>query len=993
MFNLIPSVRAFPGLLRRFVPTVVIGCALGLASMAISTPATFALNPERQSSQYNIDYFGQSNGLPSEAIWVTLEGPRGFLWVGTRGGLARFDGANFQVFNSRSHPVFRNNDVRSLTWGLEGELWIGTYGGGALRMENGEFEVFDQDRGMAGNEIYDILVASDGAVWFGTMSGVTRLKDGELTTWTSENGLATNRVLRLAEAPDGAIWFSSITAGLSWFDGQQIHVLDTSAGLDSTEIHLLTSDERLGVVAGTAGGTLYQLSSDGRATAIDRKHHTIVEEMLRDRDGNLWLGTYGSGLWRITPDGKEERFAEEHNSAHVFGLHEDIRGNLWAATPTGLLRLRDSDFLSIGSAEGAADSVFVVAEDQSGAIWTGGEHRGLFRIDRERSVTQPIAELEGKSVSALLPTTSGELWVGTFGDGVYRLFGGAVTHLGKDQGLAGEHVLAMTQARDGSIWVSTTVGVDRVDGGQNRAEAAPGLEHLVVRHLNQGRRGAMWLSTNEGLMRVVNDRIDRWDTSDGLPDKLVAGTHEDERGVLWIITRGGGLARMERDQLFVFEPEVLPVLSAFAIIEDSARNLWISASDGLIRISRDDLDAYARGEAVTPRSVLYDKSDGMLSTHFSGGFQPAAWTASDNRLWFATQRGVVAFDPRDLVETATPLRTFIDNVRVDGQRVSSSDGLRLPSSFDQLEIDYTSPELGNAEAVTFRYRIAPMGFWVDAGKRRTAYFTALPPGETRFQVQARVGSEPFPTDEDAGAIISVYREPRWSETTWAVLAAVIAIIALLAGSQRLINNRARQRERELKQLVDLRTEELREALARVEANSRIDSLTGLSNRRHLEERLKAIWNMALRSGKPVSAIMIDIDCFKEYNDNLGHTAGDECLKRISAALNDGLLRDHDVVARYGGEEFLIVLYDSDADGAQRVARRILQQVRELKLPHPDSHVASMVTISAGFATGQASDLGDPHALVDSADKALYQAKERGRNRIVHLDPGKPDSDT
>lgn len=959
--------------------------------MAMEAPATFALNAERQSSQFNIDYFGQSNGLPSEATWVTLEGPRGFLWVGTRGGLARFDGAAFKIYNSRSHPAFRNNDVRSLMWGPQGELWVGTYGGGALRMVGGEFEVFDQDRGMAGNEIYDMLVASDGAIWFGTMSGVTRLKDGEFTTWTTEDGLASNRVLRLAEAADGTIWFSSITDGLSWFDGTQIHKLNTATELDSTEIHLLTQDERLGVVAGTAGGTLYQLSSDGRAVPIDRKHQTIVEELLRDRDGNLWLGTYGSGLWRITPDGREERFAEEHNSAHVFGLHEDIRGNLWAATPTGLLRLRDSDFLSIGSAEGAADSVFVVTEDQSGAIWTGGEHRGLFRIDREGSVTRPIRELEGKSVSALLPATSGELWVGTFGDGLYRIAGGTVTRLGQAQGLSSEHVLAMTQASDGSVWVSTTLGVDRIESDKNEARAVPGLKGIVVRHLNQGRQGAMWLSTNVGLLRFANGTTDRWDTRDGLPDKLVAGTHEDERGVLWIITRGGGLARLERDQLFVFESEVLPVLSAFAIIEDSARHLWVSASDGLICISRDELDAYARGEGARPRSLLYDKSDGMLSTHFSGGFQPAAWSASDNRLWFATQRGVMAFDPRDLNETAHPLRTFIDDVRVDGQRISNSDGLRLPPSFDQLEIDYTSPELGNSEAVNFRYRIAPVGFWVDAGKRRTAYFTALPPGETRFQVQARVGSESFPVDENAGAIISVYREPRWSESTWAVLAVVIAIIALIAGSQRLINNRARQRERELKELVDLRTEELRKALARVEANSRIDGLTGLSNRRHLEERLKAIWNMALRSGKPVSAIMIDIDCFKEYNDSLGHTAGDECLKRISKALNDGLLRDHDVVARYGGEEFIIVLYDSDSDGAERVARRILERVRELNLPHPESHVATMVTISAGFATGLAVDLGDPHALVNCADKALYQAKEKGRNCIVQLDPGKPDS--
>lgn len=971
---------------QRFTRIFFIGVALGTAGMLFSLPPALALNPERQPSQHTVDVLGQSDGLPSEAIWTTLEGPRGFLWVGTRGGLARFDGASFRVYNRRSHAVFRNNDVRSLAWGPDGELWIGTYGGGALRMVDGEFEVFDQEQGLAGNEVYEILVAGDGAIWFGTTAGVTRLKDGKTTTLTTDDGLPGSRVLRIAEAADGTIWFSSLTDGLSWFDGDRIRVLDKSSGLDSNEIHLLVRDEMLGVIAGTAGGSLYQLASNGVATPIGRDHSTIVEELLRDRDGNLWLGTYGDGLWRITPDGSEERIAGNHKSAHVFGLHEDIKGNLWASTPAGLLRLRDSDFLSIGEAEGAADSVFVVAEDQSGAVWTGGEHKGLFRISRDRSVTQPVAELLGKSVSALLPASNGDLWVGTFGDGIYRIRENLVTRIGAEEGLSGQHIMGLTEARDGSVWVGTNIGTDRIDVTTNLAQVVPGLERIIVRHFNQSRRGPMWLSTGQGLMRYDNGVIDSWDTSDGLPDQLITGTYEDERGVLWIITRGGGLARLEQDDLFVYGPEVLPVLSAFAIIQDSTRYLWISASDGLIRISRDELDAHAAGDPQVPRSVLYDKSDGMLSTHFSGGFQPGAWAASDNRLWFATQRGVMAFDPRDLVESPITLRTLIDEVRVDGKVFPITDGLRLLSSFDTLEIDYTSPELGNAEGVSFRYRVAPMGVWVDAGKRRTAYFSALPPGETQFQVQARYGSAPFPVAEDAGAILNVYRKPRWSETTWAVLAVVMAVIALLVVSQRIITNRARQRENDLKLLVDLRTQELSEALARVEASSRSDSLTGLANRRHLEERLKAIWNMALRSNKRVSAIMIDIDCFKEYNDNLGHSAGDECLKRISSALNDGLLREHDVVARYGGEEFLIVLYDSDDGGTQLVATRILERVRQLKLPHPDSHVADIVTISAGHATGYAEQMTDPHVLVDAADKALYQAKKGGRNRIVRIDP-------
>jgi diguanylate cyclase (GGDEF)-like protein len=233
--------------------------------------------------------------------------------------------------------------------------------------------------------------------------------------------------------------------------------------------------------------------------------------------------------------------------------------------------------------------------------------------------------------------------------------------------------------------------------------------------------------------------------------------------------------------------------------------------------------------------------------------------------------------------------------------------------------------------------------------------------------------------ENGAAAIEIFRQPLWHETGWSSVLAVLATIALLVAGERLLARRAQRREAQLKKLVDLRTVELREALVRVETHSRIDSLTGLANRRHLDERLRAIWNLALRSGRPVSAIMVDTDYFKQYNDTLGHSAGDDCLKRVSAALADGLTREHDVVARYGGDEFLIVLYDSDQEGAAHVAQRILDRVRQLRLPHPENPAADHVTISAGYTTCHPQEGQDPHSLIDGADQALYRAKSAGRN--------------
>jgi diguanylate cyclase (GGDEF)-like protein len=132
--------------------------------------------------------------------------------------------------------------------------------------------------------------------------------------------------------------------------------------------------------------------------------------------------------------------------------------------------------------------------------------------------------------------------------------------------------------------------------------------------------------------------------------------------------------------------------------------------------------------------------------------------------------------------------------------------------------------------------------------------------------------------------------------------------------------------------------------------------------------------------------MLDIDFFKQYNDALGHKAGDTCLRAIASAIKDKLLREHDMLARYGGEEFVVVLYDSDTQGALGAAERILDCVRALRLEHPDSAVGGYVTVSIGCATARESEVSDPHKLIDRADQALYRAKNSGRDRACCAGP-------
>jgi len=171
--------------------------------------------------------------------------------------------------------------------------------------------------------------------------------------------------------------------------------------------------------------------------------------------------------------------------------------------------------------------------------------------------------------------------------------------------------------------------------------------------------------------------------------------------------------------------------------------------------------------------------------------------------------------------------------------------------------------------------------------------------------------------------------------------------------------------------------------------SRIDGLTGIANRRRFDETIDVEWKRAFRDGTPMSLLMIDIDFFKRFNDTYGHQAGDECLRKVAMTLARSLNRPGDLAARYGGEEFVCILPAVDSEGAKSIARRIHEAVRELKIPHEDSDVNDHVTVSIGAATLMPGGSEGWDQLVERADKALYQAKQQGRDRVVFFEGDMP----
>ena len=958
---------------------LVLGC--GLPSTAT------ALDPERLPTQYKIDAYGRHDGLPGGAVWGMVQDEVGYLWLGTQSGLVRFDGVRFEVFDRTSHPGLVNDDIRAVHLAGDGSLWLGTYGGGAFRLQNGVFSSVGTDPDLPHGVVYDITEDRHGNLWFATAAGAARLApDGSLTHLTEADGLVHDRVFRIVEDSRGGLWFATLIGGLSVLRDGEFTSYTRADGLVSNQVHDIFEDRNGQIWIGTYGGGLHWMGENGpeAVTLPDGMAGNGIQRMIEDRDGNLWLGTYANGLIRWRDGSAVHLNHGAMDSAFVFDLLEDVEGNLWLATRAGLVRIQDGKFLGIGAPEGLADATFVVTGDaDNGVVWVGTEGHGLYRLEGE-AIRRITAEdgLASDNVSALALDHSGGLWVGSFGAGLNHLTDAGIRIYGQDDGLPSNHLFSLLVDDAGQLWVAADGGLSVYRNGIFETYTIDdGLPDALVRQMFLDRGGNLWLGTNGGgVSRFDGERFHNYGVEDGLAGNIVFAFHEDLDGHLWVGTRSSGLSVYRDGRFSSLGPQHgLPQAGIYALASDHQGFLWMTGPAGLVRASRIDLLRLLDGEDFTPDILFFDESDGLRGVQFAGGFQPASWQGPDGRLWFPGQAGLTVVDPARLSFNPRPPPVVIEDVRIDGQP-RPPQALVLAPGPANLEIRYAALSLTAPQNIEFRYRLE--GFdreWQSVGSRRSAYYTGLPPGEFRFLVQATNNDGVWNT---RGAELEIVQSARFYQMPWVWLLCGILLLLLGLLVLRLLVRRYREREQRLADLVKERTSQLERALESVERASRIDGLTGVANRGYFEERLTRAWRQARDSLDPIGLIMVDIDHFKRLNDSQGHQVGDDCLRQVAKSLTDSARRPTDLVARYGGEEFVVLLPAAGIDDVVALAERMRAQVEALNLAHPDGGVNERVTISAGCAAVRPGPGQTARSLLEQADAALYQAKRSGRNRVA-----------
>lgn len=937
-----------------------------------------ALDPSRAVTQYLRDTWQTEQGLPQNSVSAIQRTRDGYLWVGTEDGLARFDGVRFTVFNRRNTPGLASASINTLMEDSRGRLWIGTARGLSV-LENGRFRKVAADLRIA------TLLESGGTIWVGTLGdGLYRIASGATALERTGVAIAGKRVRAIVADARGTLWLAT-EAGLVAIEGGVARTLTTKDGLADDNVFALwpVSDGTLWV--GSDGGVQSLRGPAFTTVPAPNGALTGVRAMWRDHSGSLWVGTQSAGLARIR-DGRVESLTTGRSLASdtVTALAEDAESNLWVGTSGGgLVRLRDGKVVTLSTDEGLpAATVFTIFEDREKATWIGTRGGGVTRFTNGSATTWSTKDgLPTDDVVSVAQGADGAMWIGTYGGGIGILRNGRIANrIDRKSGLASDAIYALLATRDGSMWIGTGgAGLDRLrDGKVTHFGEREGLPGTFVEALLEDERGGLWVGTNDGLARIENDRVTAWTTREGLPDKAAIALAKDG-ATLWIGTPGTGLVRF-RDGHFdaVDMTRGLHDDMIASIIDDGQGRFWCSTNHGIFSVSKKELGEVADGRRDRVSCDVYGASDGMKSAEAYGGSYPVAMRASDGRLWFATIRGAAIVDPQHLARNTFPPPVVLESVTADGREVPA-DG-RLGATTKRVEFRWSGLSLRDPARVTFRYMLE--GFdpqWIDGGTARTVSYTNLRHGHYRFVLKAR-------NEDGVWSQAAVTRSfqvvpPVW-DTWWFRVLAGIALIAIAFGAHRLRVWRLHARQRQLELVVEARTRELNAANRELERLARVDGLTGIANRRAFDEALQKAWADERRRDGSLAVILCDIDQFKKFNDSQGHQAGDETLRAVAQALAGAVRRETDLAARYGGEEMVILLPDTDAAHAARVAENVLESVRGLKLPHPASDVAPFVTLSLGIAAARPADGGAAADLVLRADAALYRAKTEGRNRCV-----------
>ncbi len=924
-----------------------------------------------QAVRYPFINYRSSEGLPQSNITALLQDRQGFIWVGTQAGLGKFDGNRFQSFTSREGLA--GNYITGLEMDRDGVIWVASQNG-LNRIRLGRLSSWPLPDGFVRIIAYSPV---DFTLWVLTDRSLFTVREGRTERFTRFPD--PGRLGGMAAGATGMIFHTSDAVFL-WKGGelQRFPSLDPINFVKETEGHLFVGC-RNGLYVLNAFGEFKKYA--GLPAALGH-----VTDILFDARKNLWIGSRNGILYKNLQTGEATVINMTSGLIYdrVSKLLLDREGNIFIGTRLGLSQLSRHLFRMYGTEDGLPSThVWDIMEDD-GAILLGCED-GVAELRDGR--IRPFAinsQLKNHSIRAIVRLNDGRYLLGCADGEIF-----AWDRRERLQSLtSGFAVLYAIRDSGGLAWFATNRGLLQYDGSDFRW-FRDGLNDPIVWDVAELEPGSLLIGTRRGLQQFRNGRFiaSAWEQLVGrsivndirviAPDEALVAT--EMSGLLWL--KGGTLKHLTREQGLLHS-------DVWSVLRDESGRLWLNTTRGLERWASDGSLAY------------FNKETGLFGDE--GCIHSALKTTRGN-LYFGIPPGLVEYQ---FLESERPAGTpvlIISPPQVQGSAVIEPLTAPLRHNQNTIEFSYVCPTTSRESPVTYRTRLFPFDSdWSPPNRETSVRYTNLPPGTYTFSVLANNGGGAdgwFGADQRV--IFSIAR-PFWKRWWFLALELLLGLglLALVIHARVRVLNRQKKK---LEEVVQARTNEIAEKNRELARLSITDPLTGLKNRRFLDETIREDMSIIrrelhnVREGlKPfddkaatLGVFMIDVDHFKRVNDAHGHEAGDAVIVEIARRLQ-AMMRQSDSVARWGGEEFLIITRQSRRADAYPLAERIRQTIEHTDfVVSPGQHIKK--TISIGFCHYPFLLEGEEklswHQVVAMADTALFLAKHNGRNLVIGIEPG------
>lgn len=760
------------------------------------TASLSAADPVKSPGSFLHHVWTNDNGLPINTVTSINQTPDGYLWLGTEAGLARFDGIKFETFSHENTPAFSSSLITYLMVDRSGTLWIVTQFGDIVRYRNRRFETFVEYSPFLSNETWCVMESTDNSLWIGSRKGLCRFTRAALSTISLPENLSSHIVRAIVEDRNGRIWVGTHD-GLVLVKKRGNRFETEHIGLKGIEIFTLFEDRRGALWIGTQENGLFRYW--GEQMLSFTTNHGLTDNTIRalyeDRFGNLWIGTNSGGIDILPANIQSNRsklgggpiFAfpkpEEFTSPVITSFYEDREGTLWIGTNGGgLYNLRESKITTYTDKNGLSfNNVYGVLQDSNGRVWVGTKGYGANYFDFEDNRFHTLTTRDGlssNSVVSFAQDRSGALWFGTLGGGINRYKNGNIKVFDQRHGLSSNLSRAVYVDPQGNIWAATIKGTIYrfVD---NQFILAVDLK-FRVNTLYKDSRGNFWAGTlGNGLIRldVKKGTFKVFNEKKGLSNNIVSCIHEDEKGILWIGTLNGLNRFQDGDFTAISQKHGLPDDTVYWILEDHKHDFWISSNRGIYCLSAREIDDFFKGKVETLKPTVYGKEAGMRSVECNGGNHPAGWKTHNGKLWFPTTSGVSVIDPINIGINKIPPPVVIEKIVISGKDFPVAHIVTVSPGKNHVEIYYTALSFIVPKKIRFKYKME--GYekeWVDAGKNRSAYYNDLPPGEYRFQVIACNSDGVW---NETGASVRFHLKPQFYQTPLFIILLVVILVSIL----------------------------------------------------------------------------------------------------------------------------------------------------------------------------------------------------------------------